>query len=100
MAFEADHSLIGNFGTHVGGLSDDADEAVRYVEKHLGIGYNEGRMFFTIVEQAENVRNALKENYMHLSEVAQKSGVELGKAAAFYRTTDVAQAERLDGTYR
>ncbi|WP_162907811.1 type VII secretion target [Allorhizocola rhizosphaerae] len=100
MAFEADHERIKNFGSHVKGLSDDADEAVRYVDKHLGIGYNEGRMFFTIVEQAENVRNALKENYTHLSEVAMKSGIELGKAADFYRTTDQASAERLDGTYR
>jgi hypothetical protein len=57
-------------------------------------------MFFNIVEQAENVRDALKENYKHLSEVALKSGTELGKAAEFYRTTDQAQAEQLDGTYR
>ncbi len=100
MAFEAEHARIKAFATHTSGLSDDADEAVRYVEKHLGIGYDKGRMFFTVVETAETVRNALKSNYMHLSEVAQKSGTELGKAAEFYRTTDEASAERLDGTYR
>lgn len=100
MTFEAQHERIKAFSTHVSGLSDDADEAFNYVNKHLGIGYDKGRMFFTVVETAETVRNALKENYKHLSEVAQKSGTELGKAADFYRTTDEASAERLDGTYR
>jgi hypothetical protein len=100
VTFEAEHERIKSFATHVNGLSDDADEAVRYVEKHLGIGYDKGRMFFTVVETAETVRNTLKENYKHLSEVAQKSGTELSKAAAFYRTTDTASAERLDATYQ
>lgn len=98
--FEADHGQIKNFGTHVGDLSDDADDAVRYVDRHLGIGYNEGRMFATVVEAAESVRNALRENYVHLSTVALRSGHELTLAGNFYQNTDRAAEERLDRTYR
>lgn len=99
MSFHANHAQIKAFGGHVKGLSDDAEAAISYVNKHLSIGYDEGRMFVTVVECAESVREALRENYKHLSEVAQNSGTELEKAATYYQTTDRAAAARVDATY-
>src|SRR3954464_4708165 len=81
MQFHADHDAIRQFGHTVRGLADDADTAVGYTREHLGIGYDEGRMFFTVVEKATEVRDALMNNYQLLAKFADQSGAEVVKAA-------------------
>ena len=99
MSFKADHTGIREFGTAVGDLTDDADSAGRYVQQWLGIGYAEGRMFFTVVEAVSNAREQLQQLYGRLSTLTSASAREVNKAAHYYQTTDAAAAERLDRTH-
>src|SRR5690349_16532275 len=73
MSFKADQQAIRGFGGQIDSLTDDADAAVSYVRNHLGIGYDKGRMFFTVVESATTVRDALMANYKQLSKLATES---------------------------
>jgi len=99
MDFRADHDAVRRFGRTVADLTDDADTAVSYVRDHLGIGYDKGRMFFTVVEKATEVRDALMDNYRLLAKFADQSAAELVKAANHYRDTDQAAAARADAAY-
>jgi len=99
VGFTAGQGAIRGFGQAVEGLSGDADVAVGYVRDHLSIGYSEGRMFFTVVEKANEVRDALTANYQHLARLADGSAQELTRAANYYRDTDQAAAARVDATY-
>ncbi|GAA2488702.1 hypothetical protein [Winogradskya humida] len=99
MSFSADHEAIRQFGNVLGGLTDDADRATSYASDALGIGYKDGRMFFTVVETATSVREALKANYTQLAKLIDASAVEVDKTAKGYRDSDHAAAARLDATY-
>lgn len=99
MSFKAEQQAIRDFGNQVNDLADDADTAVSYVRNYLGIGYDKGRMFFTVVETATTVRDALMANYKTLSTLATSSAAEVVKAANYYRDTDAAAAARVDATY-
>jgi len=99
MSFTVDHNAVRGFATTVGALVDDADAAVGYSRDYLGIGYDEGRMFFTVVETATTVREALIENYRSLAKLADQAEQELAKTAAMYRDTDTQAAARVDATY-
>lgn len=99
MSFTASHDRIRRFAQTVGDLTDDADLAVGYAREHLSIGYREGRMFFTVVQKADEVREALTANYRHLAKLADGSSQEVDKAANYYRDTDQAAAARMDATY-
>src|SRR3712207_6279523 len=98
MQFHADHDAIRQFGRTVRDLADDADTAVAYTRDHLGIGYDKGRMFFTVVEKATEVRDALMDNYKLLAKFADQSGAEVVKAADMYRDTDRAAAASVDAS--
>jgi hypothetical protein len=56
-------------------------------------------MFFTVVEKATEVRDALTDNYKLLARFAEQSGDEVAKAADMYRDTDQAAAGSADATY-
>jgi hypothetical protein len=99
VSFTADQDGIRRLGQIVGDLTDDADRAVGYSREHLSISYNEGRMFFTVVQKANEVREALVANYQHLARLADGSSQEVTKAANYYRDTDQATAARMDATY-
>lgn len=99
MGFTAGHEAIRRLGQVVGDLTDDADRAVGYAREHLSISYNEGRMFFTVVQKSNEVREALVANYQHLAKLADGSSQEVTKAANYYRDTDQAAAARMDATY-
>lgn len=99
MGFTAHQDGIRRFGQLIGDLTDDADRAAGYARDHLSIGYREGRMFFTVVQKANEVRDALTSNYQHLARLADGSAQELTKAANYYRDTDHAAAARMDATY-
>lgn len=99
MSFTARQEGIRRFGQAVGDLTDDADKAVNYVRDHLSIGYSEGRMFFTVVQKADEVREALTANYQHLARLADGSSQEVTRAANYYRDTDHNAAARMDATY-
>lgn len=99
MTFSVDHNAVRGFAKTVGGLTDDADSAVSYSRDHLGIGYDKGRMFFTVVETATTVREALLANYHGLAKLVDQAEQELNKAANQYRDTDHAAAARVDATY-
>jgi Excreted virulence factor EspC, type VII ESX diderm len=99
MSFSADHEAIRGFGQVLAGLTDDASRAQSYVRDALGIGYKDGRMFFTVVETATSVREALSANYGHLARLIDASATEVDKTAKNYRDTDHASAARLDGAY-
>jgi hypothetical protein len=99
VGFTAHQGGIRRLGQLIGDLTDDADRAVGYARDHLSIGYNEGRMFFTVVQKANEVRDALTANYQHLARLADGSSQEVTKAANYYRDTDQAAAARMDATY-
>lgn len=99
MSFHAEHEPIRGFGAALAGLTDDADRANSYAKDALGIGYDKGRMFFTVVETATSVREALTANYQHLAKLIDASATEIDKTATTYRDTDAAAAARLDATY-
>lgn len=99
MSFSADHEAIRRFGQVLAGLTDDADRANSYAKDALGIGYNDGRMFFTVVETATTVREALTANYGHLAKLVDASALEVDKTATSYRDTDHAAAARVDASY-
>ncbi|MGX6601768.1 type VII secretion target [Micromonosporaceae bacterium Da 78-11] len=99
MTFTVEPDAVHSFAATVGGLSDDADAAVGYSREYLGIGYDKGRMFATVVETATTVREALVANYQALAKLADRSGLELDRAAKQYRETDRAAAGRIDATY-
>lgn len=99
MPFKADPQGIREFGDTVGGLTDDANAAVRYAQQWLDLGYAEGRMFLTVVQAATDVRQALERLYGRLGTLTAASATELGKAAHYYETTDAAAAERMDRAY-
>lgn len=99
MSFKADPAGIREFSDIIGGLTDDAGAASRYAGQWLGIGYAEGRMFFSVVEAATNARQALEQLYTRLGTLTSASAQELDRAVRFYETTDAAAAERLDRTY-
>lgn len=99
MSFKADPPSIRDFGSAIGELADDADQARRYAEQWLGIGYSEGRIFATVVEQATAVREALVENYQKLQTLVETSREELTRAADHYDQTDFSVLERMDSTY-
>jgi uncharacterized protein YukE len=99
MSFAVDPNAVRAFAGTIRGLSDDADAATTYTNEHLDIGYDKGRMFFTVVETATSVREALLENYRALAKLVDQSEQELTKAANQYRDTDHAAAARVDATY-
>lgn len=99
MSFKAEPAGIREFSDLVGGLTDDAQAAKQYAGKWLGIGYAEGRMFFSVVQAATNARESLERLYGRLATLTSASAEELDRAAHFYETTDAAVAERLDRTY-
>jgi hypothetical protein len=99
MSFTVDHNAVQGFAHTMGGLVDDADAAVGYSREHLGIGYDKGRMFFTVVETATTVREALLANYQALAQLADQAEQELTKTAGMYRDTDTASAARVDAAY-
>lgn len=99
MSFSADHAAIHGFGEALAGLIDDADRADSYARDALGIGYDQGRMFATVVETATSVREALTANYRHLARLIDASASQVDKAAKNYRDTDRDAAIRMDATY-
>jgi hypothetical protein len=99
VSFAADQAAIRRFGHTVGDLVDDADAAVNYAREHLSIGYREGRMFFTVVQKANEVRDALTANYQALARLADGPSREIGKAADYYQATDRNVAARVDATH-
>ncbi|HEY0700927.1 MAG TPA: type VII secretion target [Micromonospora sp.] len=99
MSFKADPNGIREFGDTVGGLTDDAGSAVNYVHQWLNLGFAEGRIFFTVVQAANDARDALDKLYSRLGTITSASAEELRKAAKYYENTDHAAAERLDRTY-
>ena len=99
MSFRAGHDAIRQFGGSLADLTDDADRAVSYSRDGLDIGYGEGRMFFTVVETATSVREALMDNYRLLARFVDHSAAEVGRAADHYRDTDQAAAARVDAAY-
>ncbi|HEV8571180.1 MAG TPA: type VII secretion target [Actinoplanes sp.] len=99
MSFTVEPHAVSSFATTIGGLTDDADAAAGYTREHLGIGYDTGRMFFTVVETATTVREALVTNYQALAKLVDRSEQELARAAQQYQHTDQAAAARLDATY-
>jgi hypothetical protein len=99
VSYLANHDAIRTFAGTVGGLTDDADQAVGYTREWLGIGYSEGRMFATVVETATSVREALVANYSALAKLVDASEQQLTAAANQYRDTDQAAAARVDATY-
>jgi Excreted virulence factor EspC, type VII ESX diderm len=99
MSFTVEPHAVGSFAATIGGLTDDADAATGYTREHLGIGYDTGRMFFTVVETATTVREALVTNYQALAKLVDQSEQELARAAQQYQRTDHATAARLDATY-
>lgn len=99
MSFKAEPAGIRDFSDLVGGLTDDAHAAKRYVGQWLGLGYAEGRMFFSVVQAATNARESLQQLYGRLATLSAASADELDRAVRFYETTDAAVAERLDRTY-
>jgi hypothetical protein len=99
VSFTADHDAIRGFGRAVDDLGADAATAKGYAERHLSIGYGEGRMFFTVVETANDVKAALADNYRLLQALATGSAGQLGRAADYYRDTDEDSAARVDASY-
>jgi hypothetical protein len=99
VSFTVNHEAVRGFAQTIGGLTDDADQAVGYTRDALGIGYAEGRMFATVVETATSVREALVDNYTALAKLVDASEQELTRAANQYRDTDQAAAARVDATY-
>jgi excreted virulence factor EspC (type VII ESX diderm) len=99
MTFTVEPDAVRSFAATVEGLTDDADAAVGYSRDYLGIGYDAGRMFATVVETATTVREALVANYQALARLADQSGQELDRAAKQYRDTDQAAAGRIDASY-
>ncbi|MGK5681326.1 type VII secretion target [Actinoplanes sp. URMC 104] len=99
MSFKAEPERVQAFASTITDLVDDADRAVNYSRNYLGIGYNEGRMFATVVETATAVREALLTNYQALAKLADQSGQELDRAARDYHATDQDAARRIDATY-
>jgi len=99
MSFTVHPDAVRGFADTISGLTDDADTAASYSRDHLGIGYSKGRMFFTVVETATSVRDALLANYRGLAKLADQGGQELAKAAKQYHDTDHAAAARVDATY-
>ncbi|RZU52223.1 hypothetical protein EV385_4070 [Krasilnikovia cinnamomea] len=99
MSFSADDEAIRRFGETLAGLTDDASRADGYARDALSIGYNDGRMFFTVVETATTVRETLTAQYKQLAKLIDASAIEIDKTANSYRDTDQASAARLDATY-
>jgi Excreted virulence factor EspC, type VII ESX diderm len=99
MSFTVEPHAVTSFAAAIGDLTDDADAAVNYSREHLGIGYDTGRMFFTVVETATTVREALISNYRALAKLVNQSEQELSRAAQQYLHTDRAAAARVDATY-
>jgi hypothetical protein len=99
MTFSVDPHQVHTLAGSINGLVDDADAAAGYSREYLGIGYNTGRMFFSVVETATTVREALLSNYQTLARLADQSGTELTRAANQYQHTDQSAAARLDATY-
>ena len=99
MSFLAHENAIRQFAGRIGGLTDDARNAVNYTRDALGIGYSNGRMFATVVETATSVRETLVDNYNALAKLVDAAEQELTKAANDYRDTDQAAAARADATY-
>jgi hypothetical protein len=92
VGFTVHDGAVRRFGETVGDLTDDADMAESYVRRYLDIDYTEGRMFFTVVQKANEVRDALVANYQHLARLADQSSREIDRAAAYYERTDRAAA--------
>ncbi|MEU4420730.1 type VII secretion target [Actinoplanes sp. NPDC024001] len=99
MVFHADDAAIRSFGHRCGGLIDDAEQAVGYVNNALSINDRSTGMFAHVVSVAEGVREALTANYRHLAMIVDLSATELTKAANTYRDTDEASAREIDSTY-
>jgi hypothetical protein len=99
MSFTADHDAIARFGHTLTALTDDADRAVGYADDALTINDRASGMFFTVMQTAASVREALTANYRHLAKIIDASAVETGKAADSYRDADQSSASRLDATY-
>lgn len=57
-------------------------------------------LFLDICNQLENLRAETHENTRRALTLAGSTAVELTKTAAFYRKTERAEAERMDGQYR
>jgi hypothetical protein len=99
MSFTADHEAIRQFGLTLAGLTDDADRASGYANSALDIDDRSSGMFFTVMQTAASVSDALTANYRHLAKIVDASAIEVGKVIEGYRESDQSAAGRLDATY-
>ncbi|MQA85805.1 MAG: hypothetical protein GEV03_14590 [Streptosporangiales bacterium] len=97
--FLARPEAIDAFANQVGGLEDDTGTAKNYVHQHLSIDYGDARMFFTVAQACNDVKDAVVSSLNRLGTICNASAQELHKSAKMYRTTDKEEAARLDKTY-
>lgn len=99
MGFKANHKSIEHFSERLDKLTGDAHSAESYVEQWLSFGYADGGIFLTVVETAEDAKQALLTNYQRLAEMQRSAAAEVDKAAVLYTRTDQDEAARLDNSY-
>lgn len=94
-----DPAALDAFAIRLGELAAQATEATAFLEKHLSIGMNEGRIFLTVAPAVSDARTLLVDNTNAIGRLATASSEEIARAADHYRTRDSANAASLEQVY-
>ncbi|MCL6672719.1 hypothetical protein [Streptomyces panaciradicis] len=100
MAFQVRPDDLDGYSRQVGRAADDAHQAQEYLKRHGGMGALDGQgLFLYAIGLHAQAMEGAKEVLTRLHTLLSASAEELAKSAAYYRTTDRAQASGLDATY-
>lgn len=93
-------SHLEGFARQVSRAADDAAEACGYVRKHASIKPMEQGLLTRMFDLHGHLAGTVTDTLARLQEILAASSSELGKAAHYYRVTDVAEAAKMDAVRR
>jgi hypothetical protein len=98
MSFEVDTQALRRCRGRLQDLASDTSSATSYVQEHVDLTGEDGRLFAHVDNVCRDVRARLDDVIGRLRTIFRDSGAELGSAATYYDDTDRAAAEQADGT--
>lgn len=94
-----DPDALDVFADRLGDIAEQAAEARAYLEEHLSLGMDDGRIFLSVAPTVSAVQRLLVENADAIGRLVARSGEEVARAAEQYRSTDSRNSMALDRVY-
>ncbi|MCK1794517.1 type VII secretion target [Streptomyces sp. XM4193] len=99
MSFKVEHEDLESYAKQLGRVSEDAEQAKRYVGQHTNADVSDGLLISAFGAPHQDVVQKVKDALQKVQDIAKGSQNELSSAAKYYRDTDESNAEAVDATY-